>query len=48
MMNHRVWMDIGLLDLVGVAVSCVASFGMRRGERYRFSFDIRLDLVSLL
>ena len=48
MMNHGVWMDIGLLDLVGVAVSCVALFGMRRGERHSFPFDIRLDLVSLL
>ena len=29
-------MAIGLLDLVGVSVSCVASFGMRRGERRCF------------
>ena len=47
-MNRGVCMAIGLLDLVGVFVSCVASFGMRRGERRRFSFDIRLDLESLL
>ena len=31
-MNCGVWMVIGLLDLVGVSVSCVASFGMRRRE----------------
>ena len=47
-MNRGVWMAIGLLDLVGVSVYCVASFGMRRGERRHFSFDIRLDLVLLL
>ena len=46
--NRGVWMAIGLLDIVGVTVSCVASFGRRRGERCRFSFNIRLDLVSLL
>ena len=48
MMNRGIWMAIGLLDLVGVSVSCVGSFGMRRGERRRFSFDVSLDLVSLL
>ena len=48
MMNRGVWMTIGLLYLVGVAVSCVASFGMSRGERRSFLFDICLDLVSLL
>ena len=35
-MNHGVWMAIGLLDCVGAPVSCVALFGMSRGERRRF------------
>ena len=35
-MNPGVWMAIDLLDCFGVSVSCVASFGMMRGERCRF------------
>ena len=35
-MKRGVWMDISRLNLVGVSVSCVVSFGMRRGERRRF------------
>ena len=38
--NRGVWMAIGLLDCFGVSVSCVASFGMRRGERRLFLSDI--------
>ena len=35
-MKIGVWMAIGRLDLVGVSVSCVVSFGMRRGKRRHF------------
>ena len=34
-MKRGVWMAIDRLVLVGVSVSCVVSFGMRRGERRR-------------
>ena len=36
MMKRGVWMSIGRLILGGVSVSCVVSFGMRRGERLCF------------
>ena len=35
-MKRGVWMAISRLVLVSVFVSCVLSFGMRRGERRRF------------